>query len=118
GETYTVLIAFRTQDELKLAGAGNDDPIASSEVRTRWKLTQPDRQAAQKELNRSLTMAQRKRLSLADLIVLSPDEEGWTGLVERDGRRSNMRYCHRRGLMVLRSPVDLVPEPSRRTNRL
>ena len=104
GESYTVLIAFRTQDGLKLAGAGDQDPIASSEVRTRWRLTQPDSEAAQEALSRALTPAQRKRLSYADLVVLSPEREGWEGMVERDGRSSIIRYCHRRGLMVLRSP--------------
>jgi hypothetical protein len=71
-----------------MAGAGNRDPIAASEVRTRWRLKQPDNEAAQEALSRSLTPAQRKRLSYANLVVLSWDGEGWEGLVERDGRRS------------------------------
>src|SRR5262249_21516894 len=41
GERYTVLLAFRSDDRLELAGACNPDPIASSEVRTPWRLTQP-----------------------------------------------------------------------------
>ena len=54
-------------------------------------------------LSRSLTPAQRKRLSYADLVVLSREREGWEGIVERNGRSSTLQYCHRRGLMVLRS---------------
>jgi len=103
GESYTVLIAFRTQADLKLAGAGSQDPIAASEVRTRWRLTQPGSEAAQEALSRSLTPAQRKRLSYADLVVLSWDREKWEGLVERNERSAILQYCHRRGLMVLRS---------------
>jgi len=96
-----VLIAFRTEAGLKLAGEGNLDPIAASEIRTRWRLTQPASEAAQEELGRSLTPAQRKRLSYADLVVLSWDGEKWEGLVERNGHGSIVQYCHRRGLMVL-----------------
>jgi CRISPR-associated endonuclease/helicase Cas3 len=103
GESYAVLIAFRTQGGLQLAGAGQQDPIASSEVRTRWRLTQPDSQAAQDALRKFLTPAQCKRLSYSDLVVLSPEREVWEGPIELNGRRSIIRYCHRRGLMVLRS---------------
>jgi CRISPR-associated endonuclease/helicase Cas3 len=101
GESHTVVIAFRTQDGLELAGAGNQDPIAASEIRTRWRLTQPGSQAAQEALSRALTPAQRKRLSYVDLVVLSQEREGWEGIVERNGHSSIIRYCHRRGLMVL-----------------
>ena len=103
GESYTVLLAFRTQDGVKLAGAGNQDPIASSEVRTRWRLAQSDSEAAQEALSRTLTPAQRKQLSRADLVVLSREGEGWGGMVELNGRNAMVRYCRRRGLMVLRS---------------
>jgi hypothetical protein len=118
GESYTVLIAFRTQADLKLAGAGSQDPIAASEVRTRWRLTQLGSDAAQETLSRSLTPAQRKRLSYAELVVLSWDGEKWEGLVERNGRRSILQYCQRRGLMVLRSsPQYPPPEKSGRDSK-
>jgi CRISPR-associated endonuclease/helicase Cas3 len=104
GESHTVLIAFRAQNGLQLAGAGQQDPIASSEVQTRWRLTQPDSQAAQDALGKFLTPAQRKRLSYSDLVVLSPKSEGWEGKVELNGRSSIIQYCHSRGLIVLRSP--------------
>jgi hypothetical protein len=42
GESYTVLIAFRSQEGLKLAGAEFPDPIVSSEIRTRWRLMQSE----------------------------------------------------------------------------
>src|SRR5207249_2727123 len=97
------VIVFRTQDGLKLAGAGDQDPIAASEVRTRWRLTQPKGEAAQEALSQILTLAQRKRFSYADLVVLSWAGEEWEGTVEQNGRSSIVRYCHRRGLTVLRS---------------
>jgi CRISPR-associated endonuclease/helicase Cas3 len=104
GESYTVLLAFRSDAGLELAGADNLDPIASSEVRTPWRLTQPDSESAQATLSRSLTPSERKRLSYANLVVLSPEVEGWGGVVERDGRSVIIRYCKRRGLRVLRHP--------------
>jgi CRISPR-associated endonuclease/helicase Cas3 len=100
GESYTILIAFRTQDEVRLAGRGCPDPIASSEVRTRWRIAQPGNQADREGINRSLTPAQRKRLSYAELVVLSEAAEGWEGTVQRDGQPKLLRYCHRRGLML------------------
>jgi CRISPR-associated endonuclease/helicase Cas3 len=103
GETYTVLIAFRSQEGLELAGAGYPDPIASSEIRTRWRLMQAETEAAREVLSRSLTPAQRKRLSYADLVVLSREPEGWEGVVERNGRGAIVRYCHRRGLMIVKN---------------
>jgi CRISPR-associated endonuclease/helicase Cas3 len=103
GESYTVLLAFRTQDGVKLAGTGNQDLIASSEVRTRWRLAQSDSEAAQEALSRTLTPAQRKQLSRACLVVLSREGEGWGGMVKLNGRNAMVRYCRRRGLMVLRS---------------
>jgi hypothetical protein len=104
GESYTVLLAFRSDDGLQLAGMGNLDPIASSEVRTPWMLTQPDSESARAMLSRFLTPAERKRLSYANVVVLSPDEEEWRGVVERDGRDLIIRYCKRRGLRLLRHP--------------
>jgi CRISPR-associated endonuclease/helicase Cas3 len=104
GESYTVLIAFRTQDGLKLAGVRQHDPIASSEIRTRWRLTQPDTEVAHEALRRFLSPAQCKRLSYSDLVVLSPKSEGWEGKVELNGRSSIIQYCHSRGLIVLRYP--------------
>jgi hypothetical protein len=76
GESHTVLIAFRTHDGLKLAGTGNQDPIAASEIRTRWRLTQPGSEAAQAALSRPLSPAQRKRLSYVDLVVLFQERDG------------------------------------------
>src|SRR5262249_17362517 len=103
GESHTVLIVFRTEDRLKLAGAGQQDPIASSEIRTRWRLAQPGSEVAKAALKKFLTPAQCKRLSYYDLVVLSSEKEGWEGMVELNGRRSIIRYCHHRGLIVFRS---------------
>jgi CRISPR-associated endonuclease/helicase Cas3 len=103
GESYTLLIAFRTKEGLKLAGAAYPDPIVSSEIRTPWRLMQSDTEAAREALNQSLTPAQRKQLSYADLVVLSREREGWEGVVEQNGRSTIIRYCHQRGL-ILRSP--------------
>jgi hypothetical protein len=63
GENYTLLLAFSDEGEVKLAGRSDkSDPIAASEIRTRWRLTQPEGDEVKQTLAKQLTPAQRKRL--------------------------------------------------------
>jgi CRISPR-associated endonuclease/helicase Cas3 len=101
GENYTLLLAFSDEGEVKLAGGSDkSDPIAASEIRTRWHLTQPEGDAVKQTLAKQLTPAQRKRLEYATVIVLAPTAGGWGGIVSRDERKLTVHYCSQRGLVA------------------
>ena len=101
GENYTVLLAFSEQGEVKFAGESDkSDPIVASEIRTRWRLTQPEGDAAKQKLAKQLTPAQRKRLDYSTVIVLSRAADGWKGIVKRDERQLALHYSTQRGLMA------------------
>jgi hypothetical protein len=54
GENYALLLAFSDEGEVKLAGqSDNSDPIAASEIRTRWRLTQPEGDAVKQTLSQT-----------------------------------------------------------------
>jgi hypothetical protein len=106
GENYCVLLAFSKQGEVELAGETDErDPIAASEIRIRWRLTQPEGDAAKQVLANQLAPAQRKRLDYATVIVLLPVADGWSGIVMRDERQLAVHYSPQRGLMARPMPA-------------